>query len=413
MLRVIASGFLISCVLWSALARSADAEDLKTVDKRSLLESLTGKPGDPQRGRTILSERKLGNCLACHQVPALGDVPFHGNIGPTLAGVAKRYSEGELRARIVDPDAFNPGTIMPAFYRTHGLFRVLSHFNDAPILTAEQIEDVVAFLLTLTDDAAGDAATPVQRYDSGATVGVGPAPGSDLEELISGYYFLIDETQAMQDDDMLNPAFLWVDRGQELWGETDGKAGKSCASCHGEAETSMREIGVSYPKYRPASGKVVNIEQQVNICRSERMAAEPWDFDSDELLAMTIFVKHQSRGMPVKVRVDGPAAPWFELGKTHFYQRRGQLDMNCADCHNANVGKLLRGDLLSQGHTNAYPIYALGDGRARPLHKLLWHCNELMRSTPFDVLSDEFVGLELFLAWRGQGLPVETPGVRW
>lgn len=413
MLRAIASGLLISCVLWSVFARSADAKNLKNVDKTNIIESLTGKPGDSKRGGIIISGRKLGNCLACHQVPALGDVPFHGNIGPTLAGVAKRYSEGELRARIVDPDAFNPGTIMPAFYRTHGLFRVLSNFVDAPILTAEQIEDVVAFLLTLTDDGAGDAATPVQRYDPSATVSIGPPPGSDLEELSSGYYFQIDETQAMQDDDMLNPAFLWVDRGRELWGERDGKAGKSCASCHGAAETSMREVGASYPKYRPDSDKVVNIEQQVNICRSDRMAAEPWNFDSDELLAMTIFVKHQSRGMPVKVRIDGPAAPWFERGKTHFYQRRGQLDMNCADCHNANIGRLLRGSLLSQGHTNAYPIYALGDGSARPLHTLLWHCNKLMRSTPFDVLSDEFVSLELFLAWRGQGLPIETPGVRW
>lgn len=86
--------------------------------------------------------------------------------------------------------------------------------------------------------------------------------------------------------------------------------------------------------------------------------------------------------------------------------------MSCAECHNANYGKLLRGDLLSQAQTNGYPEFAL-DGRARLLHKVIWHCNELMRSTPFGVLSDEYVALELFMAWRGQGLPVETPGVRW
>lgn len=408
MLRAIASGLLITCLLWPGAAASEE-----TRDGQSIPVSLTGKPGNPQRGRAVISERKLGNCLACHQIPTLTEIPFHGNVGPTLAGVANRYSESELRTRIVDPNAFNPGTIMPAFYRTDRLFRVLPQFNNAPILTAEQVEDVVAFLLTLTDNTPGDTATPSQRYDPSAAVGVEPPQGSDLEELISGYYFQIGETRAMQDDDMLNPAFLWVDRGRDLWNEIDGDEGKSCASCHGEAETSMRGIGASYPKYHPSSDKVVNIEQQVNICRSGRMAAEPWEFGSDELLAMTIFVKYQSRGMPVSVQIDGPAAPWFERGKEHFYRRRGQLDMNCADCHTANAAKLLRGDLLSQGHTNAYPIYALGDGRARPLHTLLWHCNELMRSTPFDVLSDEFVALELFLAWRGQGLPVETPGVRW
>ena len=175
----------------------------------------------------------------------------------------------------------------------------------------------------------------------------------------------------------------------------------------------MRGVGASYPKYHEGAGKVLNLEQQINRCRSERMQAAPWPFGSDELLAITIFVKHQSRAMSVNVAIDGPAAPFFEQGKAFFYRRRGLLDMSCAHCHDQNYGKMLRGDWLSQGHTNAYPIYALGDASARPLHKLLWHCNELMRSTPFEVLSDEFVNLELFLAWRGRGLPVETPGVRW
>lgn len=122
MLRTMGSCLLISCVLWSALAISADAKNLKNVDKTNIIESLTGKPGDSKRGGIIISGRKLGNCLACHQVPALGDVPFHGNIGPTLAGVAKRFSEGELRARIVDPDAFNPGTSCRRFTVPTGSF---------------------------------------------------------------------------------------------------------------------------------------------------------------------------------------------------------------------------------------------------------------------------------------------------
>ena len=87
-------------------------------------------------------------------------------------------------------------------------------------------------VLTLTGDPAEDTATPMQRYDPSVAVVIGSSTGNDLEELISGYYFQIDQTRAMQDDDMLNPAFLWVDLGQELWGEIDGKAGKSCASCH-------------------------------------------------------------------------------------------------------------------------------------------------------------------------------------
>ena len=89
----------------------------------------------------------------------------------------------------------------------------------------------------------------------------------------------------------------------------------------------------------------------------------------------------------------------------------------CADCHTANQSKLLRGDLLSQGHTNGYPIYALGDTSVRPLHTLLWHCSKLMRSTPFEVLSDEYVNLELSwpgaakaCRWRSQACAGEPAG---
>jgi L-cysteine S-thiosulfotransferase len=97
----------------------------------------------------------------------------------------------------------------------------------------------------------------------------------------------------MQEDDLLNSGLFWVERGRELWHHAEGDAGKSCASCHDEAETSMRGVGARYPKYHEPSSEVVNLEQRVNLCRREHMQAEPWEFGTDELLAMTIFVKHQ------------------------------------------------------------------------------------------------------------------------
>lgn len=401
---------ILSASTASTLAAGLVSYDI--VDGRSIPDPLTGAPGDPVRGKAIAADRKLGNCLACHVIPALRDEPFHGNVGPSLAGVSNRLKEGELRLWVVDPKIVAPDTMMPAFYRSEGLYRVIDEFQGQPILSAEQIEDVVALLMTLQgEETAGSTVRPPDQAPE--VVKVDPPPDSDLTELISGYYFGIQETRAMQDDDLFNPGSLWVELGAELWGQAEGEAQKSCARCHGAAEDSMRGVGAAYPKYKQGAGKVLNLEQQVNRCRSERMQAQPWPFGSDELLAMTIFVKHQSRGMPVNVAIDGPAAPFFEQGKASFYRRRGLLDMTCAHCHDQNYGKMLRGDWLSQGHTNGYPIYALGDASARHLHKLLWHCNELMRSTPFDVLSDEFVNLELFLAWRGSRLPVETPGVRW
>jgi sulfur-oxidizing protein SoxX len=111
--------------------------------------SLTGKPGNPQAGEKVVVGRRAGNCLACHAVTALEKEPFHGNTGPSLDGVASRLSEGEIRLRLVDATKVNPETMMPSFYRVEGLNRVRKQFEGKPVLTAEQIEDVIAFLMTL------------------------------------------------------------------------------------------------------------------------------------------------------------------------------------------------------------------------------------------------------------------------
>lgn len=110
--------------------------------------SLTGAKGDPARGRSIVVNRNIGLCLLCHGGP-FPEERFQSMIGPDLAGIGARLSEGQIRLRIVDPGRLNAASIMPAYYRTEGLARVAPAFRGKPILTAEQIEDVVAFLVTL------------------------------------------------------------------------------------------------------------------------------------------------------------------------------------------------------------------------------------------------------------------------
>jgi sulfur-oxidizing protein SoxX len=112
--------------------------------------SLTGAPGDPLRGKAIVASRQTGLCLLCHSAP-LPEEKFQGTIGPDLKGAGSRSTEGQLRLRIVDPRRFNTDTIMPAYYRQDGLERVAPAFRGRTVLTAEQIEDVVAFLMTLRD----------------------------------------------------------------------------------------------------------------------------------------------------------------------------------------------------------------------------------------------------------------------
>jgi len=239
-----------------------------------------------------------------------------------------------------------------------------------------------------------------------------PPPGTALSELISGYYFRLKETQTLQDDESANPGSLWTEYGAELWSTAEGAADKACASCHRDAQDTMTRVGASYPKFYMPLGKPINVEQRINLCRTENMQAPAWGWESDELLAMTTFVKRQSRGLPVSLRIDGPAKPFFEKGKAFFYRRFGQIDMACNQCHEKYYGKHLRADWLSQGHTNGYPAYNLGYQRLISLQEMFRHCNERVRATPYDFGADEYVNLELYMAWRGSGLPVETPAVR-
>jgi len=113
-------------------------------------QSLTGALGDPARGRAIVASRQVGLCLLCHSGP-FPEERFQGDLAPSLAGAGSRSTEGQLRLRIVDASRLNSATIMPPYYRTDGLARVAANFRGRPVLTAEQIEDVVAYLTTLRE----------------------------------------------------------------------------------------------------------------------------------------------------------------------------------------------------------------------------------------------------------------------
>ena len=114
--------------------------------------SLTGKAGDPAEGRKVFANRKQGNCLACHANEDLPEEGFHGEVGPALDGVAGRWSEAELRGIVANSKMMFEGTIMPAFYIDAGYTRALADFDGQSILSAQQVEDVVAYLMTLKEE---------------------------------------------------------------------------------------------------------------------------------------------------------------------------------------------------------------------------------------------------------------------
>jgi sulfur-oxidizing protein SoxX len=144
----------LRCLLAAAVLlslRSAESQPLSpyTVTGDAILESLTGRPGDAARGRKLIVER-TNTCILCHSGP-FPEERFQGDLAPNLAGAGSRWSTGQLRLRLVDASRFNPATIMPSYYRTDGLDRVAEAFRGKPILSAEQIEDIVAYLATLRE----------------------------------------------------------------------------------------------------------------------------------------------------------------------------------------------------------------------------------------------------------------------
>ena len=138
-----------SVLVLAALLLSGPASAQAVVGD-AIPHSLTGQPGDAERGRAIVLNRQVGLCLLCHSGP-FPQERFQGNLAPSLAGAGARWSEGQLRLRIVDAARLNPATIMPPYYRTEGLERVAKAFVGKTILSASQVEDVIAFLVTLKE----------------------------------------------------------------------------------------------------------------------------------------------------------------------------------------------------------------------------------------------------------------------
>ncbi|MFT7026525.1 MAG: sulfur-oxidizing protein SoxX [Paracoccaceae bacterium] len=141
----------VASLIAGAATAEAVAPDAVIFSDGSVTQSLTGVPGDPAKGAKWFAGRKLGNCLACHENPDMPNEPFQGETGPSLEGVGGRYGEAHLRGMVVNSKMTFEDTMMPSFYRVSGFFRPAKDFAGKSILDAQQVEDVVAYLKTLTE----------------------------------------------------------------------------------------------------------------------------------------------------------------------------------------------------------------------------------------------------------------------
>ena len=228
----------------------------------------------------------------------------------------------------------------------------------------------------------------------------------------SGITFASADIRALQADDASNPGMLWVTRGETLWNEAVGAEAKTCAQCHGAAPNSMKGVATRYPQINMQTKSLINLEGRINLCRGKYQAASALKHESAELVALTAYVAHQSRGLSGQIVINDNNREHFNRGAALYQQRMGQMNLACTHCHDLNAGKTLLAEKISEGHPNAYPTYRLEWQGVGSLHRRFRSCMTGVRAEPFAPGSDQYLALELYLAWRAGGLAIETPGVR-
>jgi sulfur-oxidizing protein SoxA len=239
-----------------------------------------------------------------------------------------------------------------------------------------------------------------------------PASAQTNDTRRSGFEFMSPSTQAMQKDDAQNPGMLWVQDGEAWWKRAAGPSNKACASCHGEAGSSMRGVAARYPAYDERLLRPINLGQRINQCRQHHQQAAPLQAESQELLSLESYVALQSRGLPLAPPDDARLAPFRQRGQQLFAQRIGQLNLSCAQCHDDNAGRRLGGSLIPQAHPTGYPLYRLEWQALGSLQRRLRGCMSGVRAEAFAYGAQELVELELYLAARATGMALEAPGVR-
>jgi sulfur-oxidizing protein SoxA len=234
---------------------------------------------------------------------------------------------------------------------------------------------------------------------------------AQAEERRSGSDFMGPALQAMQADDAANPAMLAVLDGADLWRDRKVASGKACADCHGDAPKA--DVALRFPAFDPGTKKPISLSQRVMRCRAGQMGGHnDWAPESRPLLAMLAYLGRQSRGLALLPVSDRRLEPFLAEGERLYRLRQGQLDLSCADCHDAHAGGSLGGAVIPEAHPTGYPIYRLEWQAVGSLQRRLRNCLSGLRAVVPPYESDSLVALELYLRQRAAGMKSETPAVR-
>jgi sulfur-oxidizing protein SoxA len=341
----------------------------------------TGIAGDAQKGRALFLSRSKGPCIGCHLVPG-EDVWPAGSAGPDQSAIGGRKLPDEYLYQVVwDARAYFPNTIMPPW-------------GTAGVLSSEEIVHIVAYLQTLKGPVAAEKDRERNPFTRSKPVGFGDN---------------LDPTN--------NPAVVLADDGEALWAAR-GPAGKACADCHeGGVARAMRGVATRYPKFVKTYGRVMSVEDFLEVHAPETTGRAMASQSADNL-DMTMFVKRASNGLPVMVDVAGSEArAALARGRATFYRKVGERNHSCADCHTteAAAGKFLGGRVLADvraGLTRHFPTWRTDRAEVWDMRKRFQWCMTPLGMNMLAADSIEYAELELYLTAFDNGKPLSVPGIR-
>ncbi len=336
--------------------------------------------GDPAQGQKLAFDRSRGGgCLACHAMGPASAGAQVGNVGPDLSGIGNAGRTDEwFYNYIYDGRVYNAETVMPP-WGAHGLF------ND------EEIRHMVAFLKSLKGAV---------RYRSVVDdPEMRPVPMEDRDNL----------------DAMINPGMWAVDKAKELWA-AKGPSGGACAACHANPEAQFRTWAASMPSYEPRLGQAIGVEEFV-FRHAKATTGHSWPMQSEQNLAMTIYLRHLANGAEIKVDTTSPGATQAaERGEKLMGTKIGQLNFACYDCHTPAKGALkwIRGQWLgeSKGQIPHFPTWRTSRLEIWDLRKRFQWCGVAIRANELPPDAPQYNDLELYLTSLNNGLKLSVPGIR-
>lgn len=271
---------------------------------------------------------------------------------------------------------------------------------------------IAATLGLLTAASIPVQASPQQDLKAFRAYFIKRFPDVPLQDFTNGVYS-IDKASREQWESIeeFPPYELNIENGKRLF-NTPFKNGKTYASCFPNGGIGIKQ---NYPYFDTKTGQVKTLEQEINECRVKN-GEKPLKWKKGKIADISAYMAFTSRGKKTNVVIpnDPAALAAYEKGKQHFYAKRGQLNMACADCHVYNAGNRVRADILSPalGHTTHFPVYRSKWGGLGTIHRRYGGCNKQVRFKPFKAQSEEYRDLEYFHTYMSNGLVMNGPGAR-